>query len=184
MKVAWSPAKEIKIEPVYVMSNAIVLGKGGPWLFHQNVVIIELYDGLVPPELINLPTEYLPCCLCRFSFLLLLSFLYTRQRIVLLAFHQLLNPFFFFPLFYYILFIWLNAFMTPYIFWEEVKRHIVKVNPPWHGSLGKIDIIFLLGIQDCWWGSWENLTRVIWEANHPPEGEHNKEGWTTPKTLI
>jgi hypothetical protein len=55
MKVAWSPAKEIKIQHIeqnlftiqcFCLGDWLKVEKGGPWLFRQNIVCIEKYDGL------------------------------------------------------------------------------------------------------------------------------------------
>jgi hypothetical protein len=63
MKVAWSPAQEVKIKPLeqnlftiqcHCLGDWLKVEKGGPWLFRQNAVIIEKYDGLAAPESIDL----------------------------------------------------------------------------------------------------------------------------------
>jgi hypothetical protein len=63
MKTAWSPAKEIKIKPleenpfsIQCFGEWLKVEKGGPWLFRQNAVIIEKYDGLAPIESVELNT--------------------------------------------------------------------------------------------------------------------------------
>jgi hypothetical protein len=63
MQVAWSPAKEVKFTALeenlftiqcFCLGDWLKVEKGGPWLFRQNVVIIEAYDGLVPAESVEL----------------------------------------------------------------------------------------------------------------------------------
>jgi hypothetical protein len=63
MKIAWSPAKEIKIQHIegnlfliqcFYLGDWLKVEQGGPWLFQQNIVCIEKYDGLLAPESINL----------------------------------------------------------------------------------------------------------------------------------
>jgi hypothetical protein len=63
MRVAWSPAQEIKfqhIEGNLFTVQCSCLGdwqkveKGGPWLFRQSVVCIEPYDGFTDPDSIDL----------------------------------------------------------------------------------------------------------------------------------
>jgi hypothetical protein len=63
MRVAWSPAKEIIITPLEenlftiqcsCLGDWLKVEQGGPWLFRQNAISIEAYDGLSPPESIDL----------------------------------------------------------------------------------------------------------------------------------
>jgi hypothetical protein len=65
MKVAWSPAKEVKIHHIegnlftvqcFCLGDWIKVEQGGLWLFRQNIVCIEKYDGLSDPETIDLNT--------------------------------------------------------------------------------------------------------------------------------
>jgi hypothetical protein len=62
-RVAWSPAKEVKFTTLeenrftiqcFYLGDWLKVEKGGPWLFRQNAVIIEPYDGLVPAESVEL----------------------------------------------------------------------------------------------------------------------------------
>jgi hypothetical protein len=63
MKIAWSPAKEIRFEHIegnlfsvqcFCLGDWLKVEKGGPWLFRQNIVCIEEYDGLSDPETVDL----------------------------------------------------------------------------------------------------------------------------------
>jgi hypothetical protein len=63
MRVAWSPAKEVEFTALeenlftiqcFCLGDWLKVEKGVPWLFQQNVVIIEPYDGLVPAESMDL----------------------------------------------------------------------------------------------------------------------------------
>jgi hypothetical protein len=63
MRVAWSPAKEIIFTPLEdklfsiqcsCLSDWIKVEQGGPWLFCQNVVSIETYNGLAAIDSIDL----------------------------------------------------------------------------------------------------------------------------------
>jgi hypothetical protein len=63
MRVAWSPAKEVKFTALeenlftiqcFCLGDWLKVEKGGPWLFRQNAVIIEPYDGLTPTESVDL----------------------------------------------------------------------------------------------------------------------------------
>jgi hypothetical protein len=63
MRVAWSPAKEVKFTALeeniftiqcFCLGDWMKVEKGGPWLFRQNAVIIEPYDGLIPTEAVDL----------------------------------------------------------------------------------------------------------------------------------
>jgi hypothetical protein len=63
MRVAWSPAKEVKFIVLeenlftiqcFCLGDWLKVEKGGPWLFRQNVVIIKPYDGLVLAESVEL----------------------------------------------------------------------------------------------------------------------------------
>jgi hypothetical protein len=63
MRVAWSPAKEIKFTALEerlfsiqcsCLGDWIKVEQGGPWLFRQNAVSIEKYDGLSPIESVDL----------------------------------------------------------------------------------------------------------------------------------
>jgi hypothetical protein len=67
MRTAWSPAKEVTfkaLEPnlftiqCHCLGDWLKVEQGGPWLFRQNAVIIEPYDGLSAPESIDL--NYVP----------------------------------------------------------------------------------------------------------------------------
>ncbi|KAK1682888.1 hypothetical protein QYE76_043736 [Lolium multiflorum] len=63
MRFAWSPAREVKFRSLennlftiqcFCLGDWLKITKGGPWLFRQNAVTIEEYDGLVLPESIDL----------------------------------------------------------------------------------------------------------------------------------
>jgi hypothetical protein len=63
MKVAWSPAKEIKFHHLegnlftiqcFCLGDWLKVEKGGPWLFRQAIVCIEPYDGMMDTDLIDL----------------------------------------------------------------------------------------------------------------------------------
>jgi hypothetical protein len=63
MRVAWSPAKEVKFIALeqnlftiqcHCLGDWLKIEQGGPWLFRQNVVIIEPYDGLSAADAIDL----------------------------------------------------------------------------------------------------------------------------------
>jgi hypothetical protein len=63
MRVAWSPAQDIIFTPLEdklfsvqcsCLGDWIKVEQGGPWLFRQNVVSIEPYDGLAPTESVDL----------------------------------------------------------------------------------------------------------------------------------
>jgi hypothetical protein len=63
MRVAWSPAKEVKFTALkenlftiqcFCLGDWLKVEKGGLWLFRQNAIIIEPYDGLVPAESVDL----------------------------------------------------------------------------------------------------------------------------------
>jgi hypothetical protein len=63
MRVAWSPAKEVKFTALeenlftiqcFCLGDWLKVDKGGPWLFRQNAVIIVPYDGLTPTESVDL----------------------------------------------------------------------------------------------------------------------------------
>jgi hypothetical protein len=63
MRVAWSPAREISFRSLennmftiqcFCLGDWLKITKGGPWLFRQNAVTIEEYDGLSPTETIDL----------------------------------------------------------------------------------------------------------------------------------
>jgi hypothetical protein len=63
MRIAWSPAKEVKFQHLeenlfsiqcFCLGDWIKVEKGGPWLFRQNPVCIEKYDGLAPIESVDL----------------------------------------------------------------------------------------------------------------------------------
>jgi hypothetical protein len=63
MMVAWSPAQEVKIKPIEAnlftiqcqcLGDWLKVKEEGPWLFRQNAVIIEPYDGLAAPDTIDL----------------------------------------------------------------------------------------------------------------------------------
>jgi hypothetical protein len=55
MRTAWSPAKEVTFQALeenlftiqcHCLGDWLKIEQGGPWLFRQNAVIIEPYDGL------------------------------------------------------------------------------------------------------------------------------------------
>jgi hypothetical protein len=55
MNTAWSPAKEVKFRALennlftiqcFCLGDWLKITKEGPWLFRQNTVLIESYDGL------------------------------------------------------------------------------------------------------------------------------------------
>jgi hypothetical protein len=63
MRVAWSPAREIAFRALednmftiqcFCLGDWLKVTKGGPWLFRQNAITIEEYDGLSAPETIDL----------------------------------------------------------------------------------------------------------------------------------
>jgi hypothetical protein len=63
MNTAWSPAKAIKFRALEgnlftvqcsCLGDWLKVTKEGPWLFRQNAVVIEPYDGLCSPDSINL----------------------------------------------------------------------------------------------------------------------------------
>jgi hypothetical protein len=63
MKIAWSPAKDIQFHHIegnlftiqcHCLGDWLKVDQGGPWLFRQNIVCIEEYDGLTDPETIDL----------------------------------------------------------------------------------------------------------------------------------
>jgi hypothetical protein len=63
MKTAWSPARDVQSHHIeenlftiqcFCLGDWLKVEKGGPWLFRQNAVVIEPYDGLVAPETIDL----------------------------------------------------------------------------------------------------------------------------------
>jgi hypothetical protein len=60
MRVAWSPAKEIRFQHLegnlfrFCLGNWLKVEKGGPWLFRQSAVSIDPYDGFEDPDLIDL----------------------------------------------------------------------------------------------------------------------------------
>jgi hypothetical protein len=63
MITAWSPAKEVKFHALEVnlftiqcscLGDWLKVTEEGPWLFRQNAVIIEPYDGLSAPDLSKL----------------------------------------------------------------------------------------------------------------------------------
>ena len=63
MKVAWSPAREVKFTVLednlftiqcFCLGDWLKVEQGGPWHFRQNAVIIEPYDGLGAPESVDL----------------------------------------------------------------------------------------------------------------------------------
>jgi hypothetical protein len=63
MRVAWSPAKEVKFTALeenlftiqcFCLGDWLKVEKGGPWLFRQNAAIIVPYDGLIPTESVDL----------------------------------------------------------------------------------------------------------------------------------
>jgi hypothetical protein len=63
MRIAWSPAREVKFRSLenslftiqcFCLGDWLKITKGGPWLFRQHAVTVEEYDGLVPPESIDL----------------------------------------------------------------------------------------------------------------------------------
>jgi hypothetical protein len=63
MITAWSPAKEVKFRALennlftiqcFCLGDWLKITKEGPWLFWQNAVLIETYDGLAAPESVDL----------------------------------------------------------------------------------------------------------------------------------
>jgi hypothetical protein len=63
MRIAWSPAREVKFQHLeanlftiqcFCLGHWIKVTEGGPWLFRQNIVCIEKYDGLARPETVDL----------------------------------------------------------------------------------------------------------------------------------
>jgi hypothetical protein len=63
MRVAWSPAQEIIFTPLEekifsvqcsCLGDWVKVEQGGPWLFRQNAVSIEPYDGLAPTDSVDL----------------------------------------------------------------------------------------------------------------------------------
>jgi hypothetical protein len=63
MRVAWSPAREVKFRSLennlftiqcYCLGDWLKITKGGPWLFRQNAVTVEEYDGLSSPDSVDL----------------------------------------------------------------------------------------------------------------------------------
>jgi hypothetical protein len=65
MRIAWSPAKEIQFLHIeanifsvqcFCLGDWLKVEQGGPWLFRQNVVCIEKYDGFSPPDSVQLNT--------------------------------------------------------------------------------------------------------------------------------
>jgi hypothetical protein len=65
MKVAWSPAKEVQFHQLegnlftiqcFCLGDWLKIEEGGPWLFRQNAVCFQKYDGFAPPESVDLNT--------------------------------------------------------------------------------------------------------------------------------
>jgi hypothetical protein len=65
MRTAWSPAKEIIFQHIernlftvqcFCLGDWLKVTEEGPWLFRQNIVSIEKYDGFAPPDSIDLNT--------------------------------------------------------------------------------------------------------------------------------
>jgi hypothetical protein len=65
MRIAWSPAKEIQFHHIEgnmfsiqcnCLGDWLKVEEGGPWLFRQNIVCIQKYDGFAPPETVDLNT--------------------------------------------------------------------------------------------------------------------------------
>ena len=63
MKNAWSLAKDVDINHIegnmfsiqcFCLGDWLKIEQGGPWLFRQNIVCIQKYDGFAPPESIDL----------------------------------------------------------------------------------------------------------------------------------
>jgi hypothetical protein len=63
MHIAWSPAREVKFQHLetnlftiqcFYLGHWITVTEGGPWLFRQNIVCIEKYDGLARQESVDL----------------------------------------------------------------------------------------------------------------------------------
>ena len=63
MMTAWSPAREVKIRALqanlftiqcFCLADWLKVTERGPWLFRQNAVIIEKYDGISSPSSIEL----------------------------------------------------------------------------------------------------------------------------------
>jgi hypothetical protein len=65
MRIAWSPAKEVQFHHIEgnmfsiqcnCLGDCLKVEEGGPWLFRQNIVCIQKYDGFAPPETMDLNT--------------------------------------------------------------------------------------------------------------------------------
>jgi hypothetical protein len=63
MIIAWSPGKEVRFNHIegslftvqcFCLGDWLKVEQRGPWLFRQNVVCIQKYDGFAPPESVNL----------------------------------------------------------------------------------------------------------------------------------
>jgi hypothetical protein len=63
MRIAWSPAQEVKFQALEAnlftiqcscLGDWLKVEEGGPWLFRQHAVIIEKYDGLADPDSVDL----------------------------------------------------------------------------------------------------------------------------------
>jgi hypothetical protein len=63
IRVAWSPAKEVKITALdhnlfsiqcFCLGDWLKVEQGGPWLFRHHMVSIEPYDGISPTESVDL----------------------------------------------------------------------------------------------------------------------------------
>jgi hypothetical protein len=63
MRNAWSPAQQVEFNHLegnlftiqcFCLGDWLKITEGGPWLFRQNAVCIEKYDGLSDPEGIDL----------------------------------------------------------------------------------------------------------------------------------
>ena len=63
IRTAWSPSREVKLTALednlftiqcHCLGDWLKVEQGGPWLFRQNAVIIEPYDGLSLVESVEL----------------------------------------------------------------------------------------------------------------------------------
>jgi hypothetical protein len=63
MRNDWSPAQQLEFNHLegnmftvqyFCLGDCLKITEGGPWLFRQNVVCIEKYDGLVSTDIVDL----------------------------------------------------------------------------------------------------------------------------------